>query len=57
MIVYVAQAGDIDGALSTGVFSTDAIARDWIDGECKRHRWYSWSDVAPMKVDDPDYDD
>ena len=55
MIVYVASAGDIDGVLSLGVFSTHELAQDWINGEYRRFR-YSWSDVSPMKVDDPDYD-
>ncbi len=55
MILYEALAGDSDGPLSRGVFSTPEKAQEYVTSERSKYRWYTWDSVNAIKVDEPEW--
>lgn len=57
MILYVAEMGEsYHGAHHIAVFSTESLAREWIDSLRGRYSW-DWESVTPYKLDDPRWDE
>lgn len=57
MTLYVAEMGySYEGSHTTGVFSTEPLAREWIDSLRGRYSW-DWESVTPYKLDEPEWDE